>query len=48
MAKLFLIGRFVVNNLLYGKKFQKQMLFCSYKNFYRETKNDFKKVIICL
>ena len=41
MAKLFLIGQFAVNNLLYGTKFQKQMLICSYKYFYLWVKESY-------
>ena len=34
MANLLSIGQFAVNNLLYGPKFQKKMLICSYKYFH--------------
>ena len=47
MANLFSIGQFAVHNLLYGPKFQKQMLIYSYKYFHlKKKKKDLKKVII--
>ena len=39
MANLLSTGQFAVNNLLYGPKFQKQMLICSYKYFHLKKKN---------